>query len=120
MLSKVASIQMPVTDSAVNDFLERLKLVRPISSRKMFGGIGIYCDGTFFAVIDDDRLYFKVDDGNIGDYQGHDAAQWTIEGPNGGAMPYREVPTVILDAPDELGAWIDRAVEVALRKKKKK
>ena len=28
----------------------------------MFGGVGIYAQGLFFALIAEDRLYFKVDD----------------------------------------------------------
>jgi len=110
---------MPVTEAAVQSFLSKLSAVRPITSRKMFGGIGIYCDGVFFAVIDDDRLYFKVDETNLSDYEAKGAAQWIIEGmSNGGPMPYREVPAEVLDSGD-LGDWIDKAVQVALRKKKK-
>ena len=111
---------MPVTEAVVQSLLAPLAKVRSISSRKMFGGIGIYCDGVFFAVIDDDRLYFKVDDHNLPDYEGLKAAQWVIEGPNGGAMPYREVPLAVLNDGVRLGEWIDRSVEVAQRKKSKK
>jgi DNA transformation protein len=111
---------MPVTEAAVQTLLAPLAAVRPITSRKMFGGIGIYCDGIFIAVIDDDRLYFKVNESNLADYEAHLAAQWTIEGPNGGAMPYREVPPQILNDSSKLGEWIDKAVQVALSKKKKK
>ena len=111
---------MPVTDAAVQSLLSPMSAVRPITSRKMFGGVGIYCDGVFFAVIDDDRLYFKVDAGNLADYEARQAAQWTIEGPTGGAMPYREVPKEVLDDGEMLGEWIDRSVEVAQRKKSKK
>lgn len=111
---------MPVTEAAVQSLLAPLAKVRSISSRKMFGGIGIYCDGVFFAVIDDDRLFFKVDEYNLPDYEAFGAAQWFIEGPNGGAMPYRQVPGEILDDGEKLGEWIDRSVEVAQRKKTKK
>ena len=31
-----------------------------ITYRKMFGEYGLYCDGKFFAVICDDRLFIKV------------------------------------------------------------
>jgi DNA transformation protein len=109
---------MPVTEAAVKDFLDKLSAARPITSRKMFGGVGIYCDGVFFAVIDDDRLYFKVDEHNLPKYDSSRAVQWLIQGPEPQAMPYREVPANIVNGPD-LGEWIDDAVQVALRKKKK-
>lgn len=31
-----------------------------IAYKKMFGEYGLYCDGTFFAVICDDQLFIKV------------------------------------------------------------
>jgi len=34
----------------------------------MFGGVGIYCGDLFFGLIDDDTLYFKVDDSNRSDF----------------------------------------------------
>ena len=30
-------------------------------ARRMFGGVGIYLDGLFIALIADERLYLKVD-----------------------------------------------------------
>lgn len=109
---------MPVTDDAVRRLLAPLEAVRAITSRKMFGGVGLYCDGVFFAVIDDDRLYFKSDAGTAERYDAAGAAQWVIEGPNGGPMPYRELPAGLTG--QELGEWIDVAVAVALRKRSKK
>jgi len=38
-----------------------LETLGRISTRAMFGGHGVYCDGVFFALIADDRLHLKVD-----------------------------------------------------------
>ena len=38
----------------------------------MFGGVGIYAGDLFFALIDDDTLYFKVDDSNRSDFEKRD------------------------------------------------
>lgn len=84
----------------------------------MFGGVGLYCDDIFFAVLDDDRCYFKVDDSNREAYEQAGMGQWTIEGPQGGPMPYRELPPSVLEDAQILGEWIDAAVRVALAKKK--
>ncbi|MFZ4508499.1 MAG: TfoX/Sxy family protein [Fimbriimonas sp.] len=107
---------MPVSPEKVDQFLQRLGEVRPITSRKMFGGIGLYSDGVFFAVIDNDRLYFKSDAETDPTYEAHGSAQWVIEGDPPSPMPYREVPASVFAGPD-LGAWIDAAVAVATRKK---
>ncbi|MCW5940081.1 MAG: TfoX/Sxy family protein [Fimbriimonadaceae bacterium] len=74
---------MPVTEAAVKMFLDRLEPVGGITHRKMFGGVGLYCGGVFFAVIDDDRLYFKSDAETDPQYDAHGAAGWVIEGDYG-------------------------------------
>ena len=49
--------------------LEQLGRVVAVTSRSMFGGVGIYGDGLFFALLDNDTLYLKVDDSNRGDFE---------------------------------------------------
>ena len=56
---------MAVSPSFSTYILEQLgRSVRGIRARNMFGGVGIYSGELFFALIDDDTLYFKVDDSN--------------------------------------------------------
>jgi DNA transformation protein len=109
---------MPVTAAKVASLLAPLEAVRVITSKRMFGGIGIYSDGVFFAVIDDDKLFFKADDVNGPDYDKFDSSQWVIAGDPPSPLPYREVPDSILADGEAIGIWIDAAVAVALRKKK--
>ena len=40
--------------------VEQLRGAGSIHARKMFGEYGLYCDGTFFAVICDDQLFIKI------------------------------------------------------------
>jgi DNA transformation protein and related proteins len=39
-----------------------------VSSRKMFGGFGLYCEGLMFALIIEDELFFKADAENIAQF----------------------------------------------------
>ena len=48
---------MPVTAEYREYVLEQLGRVAPVTHRSMFGGVGIYSDGIFFALMDDDTLY---------------------------------------------------------------
>ena len=48
--------------------LEQLADLGGVRSRRMFGGVGLYRDDRFFGLIDDQVLYFKVDDSNRADY----------------------------------------------------
>ena len=40
--------------------VEQLRDAGSVRARKMFGEYGLYCDGTFFAVICDDQLFIKI------------------------------------------------------------
>lgn len=85
----------------------------------MFGGIGIYLDDVFMAVIDDDRLYFKVDTETEGEYVARGMAQWSYDG--GKTLnPYRELPEEILNDPEQCGTWLDDSRDAAIRLKKPK
>lgn len=98
---------------------ECLGALVPVTSRPMFGGLGIYSNGLFFALVDDDRLYFKVDDTNRGDFEAAGTGPFI---PWDGAKPmgYYELPAGLLDRPSELAVWIDKALGVAERAAQKK
>ncbi len=49
--------------------LDLLAPLGPVAARPMFGGFGIYLDGVMFALIADDTLYLKVDEGTRPDYE---------------------------------------------------
>ena len=40
--------------------VEQLHGAGSVRARKMFGEYGLFCDGTFFAVICDDQLFIKI------------------------------------------------------------
>ena len=40
--------------------VEQLRGAGSVRARKMFGEYGLYCDGTFFAVICDNQLFIKI------------------------------------------------------------
>lgn len=46
----------------VSYICEQLSSAGTVTSRKMFGEYGLYCDGKFFALICDGQLFIKVTD----------------------------------------------------------
>ena len=90
--------------------LEQLRraTTRTLTHRAMFGGVGIYADGIFFALMADDMLYFKVGELNR-------PAFGDPERP----MQYYEVPPDLLESTDGPGPWIDDALQVALSAKRR-
>ena len=57
---------MAVSRSYREFVLEQLGRVTPVTGKSMFGDVGIYARGLFFARIAKDRLYFKVNDATNG------------------------------------------------------
>ncbi len=98
---------------------DQLQGLGEIAVKRMFGGAGLYVDGTFFAIVADDVLYFKVDDSNRPDYE--TAGMGPFRPFDGDAvMQYYEVPVDVLEDPDDLKQWAGKAVEVAIRASSKK
>jgi DNA transformation protein len=107
-----------VSSSFRTYILEQLgRSVRGIRARNMFGGVGIYSGELFFALIDDDTLYFKVDDSNRPDFEARGMGPFQPYGVEGETMGYYQVPEDLLENPEVLGQWADKAINVARRAK---
>ena len=83
----------------------------------MFGGVGIYAAELFFALLDDDTLYFKVDDSTRPRFEDRGMTPFRPYGEDGEVMQYYEVPADVLEDPEALGAWVEAAIAVARRAK---
>ena len=108
---------MSVSDNYRTYIVEQLAALPALSTRRMFGGIGLYSDAWFFALIDDDVLFFKVDDSNRHDYVSRGMKAF-MPIPGKASMGYYEVPEDVIEEADELARWARRSVDVALKKKK--
>lgn len=101
--------------------LEQLGRVAPVTSRSMFGGVGVYSEGLFFAVMDDDLVYFKTDDGNRPDFERAGMKPFQPFGEDSKPiMGYHELPGELLESPDELRPWMEKSLAVARSKRKKR
>jgi DNA transformation protein len=105
---------MAVSGEQIEAALDLLQGVGPVASRKMFGGVGFYADGTIFAVLMSDGTLRLKGAGEMAD--AFDAAGWerwtyTREGRTGStAMPYWRVPDALLDDADAVSGWARRAL----------
>lgn len=112
---------MAVTPSFRQFVIEQLQRVLPaIRARSMFGGVGIYSEDWFFALIDNETLYLKVDDTNRGDFEERGMGPFRPFGEDGESMQYYEVAGDLLDDADALRPWAEKAVLVARQAKRKK
>src|SRR3954468_700649 len=113
---------MPVTPSYLMFVLDQLSALSGVSSRRMFGGVGLYCDDLFFGAIDDDMLYLRVDDSTRPEYllRGGTPLRPVASKPDMTMEAYYLVPSEILDDPELLHAWSQRAIAIARANPSKK
>jgi DNA transformation protein len=111
----------PAAASFKDYVLDQLSALPEVRARAMFGAHGLYCGETFFAIVDESRLFFRTDAASEKDYTARGMGPFTYE-QDGRliAFQYHEVPPEILEQPTELVAWARRAVTAAAEAKAKK
>ena len=86
-----------------------------VRGRSMFGGVGIYAADLFFALVADDTLYLKVDDATRPDFETRGLGPFRPYGEGSEGMGYYRAPDDLLEDPDELRVWTEKAIGVARR-----
>ncbi len=110
-MSKMRSLK---SSAAFETFVvDQLASLGDITPKKMFGGVGLYCDGIFFGIIARDALYLKVDDSTRGAYEAIGSAPFKPYPDRSGTMQYYQVPVDVLESAPELVRWARKAVAVA-------
>jgi DNA transformation protein len=111
---------MAVSPSYRAFVLEALEPYAALQARAMFGGVGLYGDGHFFALLDDDRLYFKVDAATRGDFEALGMGPFLpFKDPAKPMGGYYEVPGDLLEDGERLEPYVLKALAVARNAKVK-
>ena len=93
-----------------------------ITVRKMFGGLGIYCEGNIFALEADGIIWLKVDDVTRAEFEQAGLEPFSFEFNNGksGTMSYYNAPDDMFDDHDVLSHWVSLSLGAAMRNTKPK
>ena len=102
---------MSVTQEYLDYISDQLREFGPVTSKRMFGGAGLYRNGVFFGLVADDVLYFKVTETNKKDYL--DAGSEPFKPFGSYQMSYYEVPVDVLEDSQELSRWARKAFDGA-------
>jgi DNA transformation protein and related proteins len=105
---------MSVSDNYRTYIVDQLGALPGLSTRRMFGGLGLYSGEWFFALIDDDVLYFKVDDANREDYTSRGMKAF-MPFPGQPSLGYFQVPEDVIEEAEDLARWARQSVAVAQR-----
>ncbi len=94
--------------------LDQLDALGDVTVRRMFGGAGIYCGDTFFAILYTGRLYFKTDEQTRGEYEAHGMKPFQPN-PKQTLKSYYEVPAEVLEDRAALVEWAHAAIRAQTR-----
>jgi DNA transformation protein and related proteins len=84
----------------------------------MFGGHGVYIDGTIVAIVVDDVMYLKTDDATRSAFVDLDLEPFRYQAHDGAVheTSYFRAPDEALESPPAMREWLRRALAAALRK----
>jgi DNA transformation protein and related proteins len=104
-----------VSDAFKAFVLDQLSGIGEVVPRSMFGGVGLYHRGIFFAILARDVLYLKVDDFNRADYERAGMSPFKPFPGRPTTLKYYAVPVGVLESAGELEVWAHKAVAAAER-----
>jgi len=96
----------------MSELLAPLGQIRP---RRMFGAVGLYCDGAFFAIISDDVLYLKGDAQTKDRFDAMAMKPFAVPSGRPMTLSYFEVPGEWLDEEEQLLEFAHMALGAAHR-----
>lgn len=100
------------TPSEVAEILtEEFKPLGEVTSKSMFGGVGLFVDGVMFTIVDKTGSVFLRSDASTDE-------AFETAGSHKHGMPYWLVPESVMADPDQLLIWARRAADVAKANKK--
>ena len=107
-----------VASAGFGEFLcEQLAPLGRVVLRRMFGKTGVFCGGVMFAIVADDTLYLRVDEGNRAAFDeaaGVAPLSYVKRGKTFD-LAFWAAPERLLDEPEELVRWARLALAAAHR-----
>jgi len=96
--------------------LENLRAFGEVTTRRMFGGWGLYRDGVFFALIAQDTLYFKSDDENRAQFERSSPGPFVFDKKGERIVThYYAAPEDAFEDPQVMARWARLGYAAALR-----
>ena len=107
-----------VASAAFSEFLrEQLAPLGRVTTRRMFGKTGVFCDGVMLGMVTENTLYFRVDGQNRATFKEAESFPPLNYVKNGCTidLSFWRVPDRLFDEADELVIWARAALAAAHR-----
>jgi len=112
---------MPRHSEFVEFVIEQMVFIGGLRVLAMFGGHGVYQDDCIFAIIVNDRLYFKADATTRGEFEAMGLSPFTyLACGKPVTMNYFEAPPEVFEEPETMRTWAQKALGAAIRAREAK
>lgn len=106
--ARLTGTAVEVAEALVDD----LALLGNVTSKKMFGGVGVFGDDVMFLIVDSSgTVFLRADEATSQRYE-------AAGGEKHGRMPYYSVPESVITDDSKLAEWAAEALGVATAAKK--
>lgn len=108
-------LDMRTQSSLASQVTEQLSFLGSISNRPIFGVIGIFIDDRLLGIVADEALYLHTGPSNRDEYLSRGCRQFKPY-PNAYDLTtdHHQVPDEIVNDPEQLKAWGERALRAAV------
>lgn len=108
---------MVASDEFAEFLREQLAPVGHVTTRRMFGKTGVFCDGVMLGMVTENTLYLRVDEGNRAAFKEAEAFPPLNYRKQGELidLSFWRVPERLFDEPDEFVEWARIALAAARR-----
>lgn len=90
---------------AAEEFAEKIGSIDGITTKKMFGGHGVFHDGKMFGIVDSkSQVYLKAAGDTINEFESHGSKKH-------GKMPYYSIPAKVMENHNLLLDWVRKAID---------
>ena len=107
---------MALNEDFKNFVLDQIQGIGEFETKRMFGGLALLRHGSAFAKIKHDKVWLKVDNSNIADFQKFGMSQYTFGKENSRKLNFYETPIEIIEDRDKLKDWIQKSIDIATKK----
>ena len=107
---------MALNEEFKNFVLDQLQGIGEFETKRMFGGLALLHQGSAFAKIKHDKVWLKVDESNLSDFEAHEMNQYTYGKDNSRKLNFYETPIEVIEDRDKLKAWVKKSIEIVMKK----
>ena len=106
---------MALSEEFKNFVLDQLQGVGEFETKRMFGGLALLIRGSAFGKIKHDKVWLKVDNSNVADFEKFGMSQYTYGKDNSRKLNFYETPIDVIEDRDKLQEWVKKSIEIALK-----